>query len=235
MANKPLAVIAGDGLWRNNQALVALLGLCPLLATTTSATTGLGMGVATAVVLLASNSTLSLIRHLVRPEIRLPVFVVAIAAYVSVVDLAMQAYFLDLHKALGIFVPLIAVNCVIVGRAEVFASKNPLSKALLDALGMGMGFVWVLCTLGGLRELIGQGTLFAQAQLLFGEWAEGLTLSLGPQFHGALAALLPPGAFFGLGLLIALKNLTHTRLKQSRGTGAVSSGTRRGSTSKAPT
>jgi Na+-translocating ferredoxin:NAD+ oxidoreductase subunit E len=230
MADKPLAAIAGDGLWHDNQALVALLGLCPLLATTRSAATGLGMGLATAAVLLASNATLSLIRHLLRPEVRLSVFVVVIASYVSVVDLAMQAYFYDLHKALGIFVPLIAVNCIIVGRAEVFASKNPLSKALLDALGMGMGFVLVLTTLGGLRELIGQGTLFAQAQLLFGEWAKGLSLSLGPQFHGALAALLPPGAFFGLGLLIALKNLIDTRLRQGRGAEAVPSATRRVST-----
>jgi electron transport complex protein RnfE len=230
MANKPLAAIAGDGLWHNNQALVALLGLCPLLATTRSATTGLGMGLATAAVLLASNGTLSLIRHLLRPEVRVPVFLVVIASYVSVVDLAMQAYFYDLHKALGIFIPLIAVNCVIVGRAEVFASENPLRKALLDALGMGTGFVLLLTTLGGLRELIGQGTLFAQAQLLFGEWAKGVTLSLGSRFHGALAALLPPGAFFGLALLIALKNLIDTRLKQRRGAEAMPAATHRAST-----
>jgi electron transport complex protein RnfE len=230
MADKSLAEIAGDGLWHNNQALVALLGLCPLLATTRSATTGLGMGVATAAVLLASNGTVSLIRHLLRPEVRLPVFVLVVASYVSVVDLAMQAYFFDLQKALGIFVPLIAVSCIIVGRAEVFASENPLQKALLDGLGMGMGFVLVLTALGGLRELIGQGTLFAQAQLLFGEWAKGLSLSLGSRFHGALAALLPPGAFFGLGLLIALKNLIDTRLKQRRGAEAMPAATRRVST-----
>jgi electron transport complex protein RnfE len=226
MADKPLATIAGDGLWHKNQALVALLGLCPLLATTTSATTGLGMGVATAAVLLVSNGTLSLIRPLVRPEVRLPVFMVVIACCVTLADLAMQSWFYDLHKALGIFVPLIAVNCIIVSRAEAFASEGTLTETLLDAVGMGAGYLFVLTTLGGLRELVGQGTLFAQADLLFGTWAQGLTFSLGPQFQGPLAAILPPGAFFGLGVLIAGKNLIDTRLKQRRGRGAVPTATR---------
>ncbi len=198
--------IAGDGLWRNNQALVALLGLCPLLATTTTATNGLGMGMATTTVLVLSNSTISLIRNLVRPEIRLPVFVLVIASVVTTVELGMRAYFYELHQVLGLFIPLIVTNCAIIGRAEAFASKNPPDRALVDGLSMGIGFTLVLMTLGGLRELVGQGTLFHQAHLLLGPAAQGLGLNLGPDFPGALFAILPPGAFIGLGLLIALKN-----------------------------
>lgn len=214
MTDKPYRGIVGDGLWNNNQALVALLGLCPLLATTTSATNGLGMGLATTAVLVLSNLTISLIRNLVRPEVRLPVFVLVIASFVTAVELGMQAYFYELHKVLGLFIPLIVTNCAIIGRAEAFASKNPVDRALLDGLSMGMGFTLVLMTLGGLRELVGQGTLFHQAHLMFGEAAQGLSLSLGPDFHGVLLAVLPPGAFIGLGLLIALKNLIDKRLKQ---------------------
>ncbi|MGA7981362.1 MAG: electron transport complex subunit E [Chromatiaceae bacterium] len=213
MAEKSFAEIARDGLWSNNQALVALLGLCPLLATTTSATNGLGMGLAATTVLVSSNVTVSLIRNLVRPEIRLPVFVIVIASFVTIVELSMQAYFYDLYKALGLFIPLIVVNCVIIGRAEAFASKTSVDRALADGLSMGIGFSLVLMTLGGMRELVGQGTLFYQANIMFGEWAKGLSMSVGPDFHGALAAILPPGAFLGLGLLIALKNVIEKRLK----------------------
>jgi electron transport complex protein RnfE len=213
MTVKSYLEIAGDGLWRNNQALVALLGLCPLLATTTSATNGLGMGLATTAVLVLSNLTISLIRNLVRPEVRLPVFVLVIASFVTAVELGMQAWFYELHKVLGLFIPLIVTNCTIIGRAEAFASKNPVDRALLDGLSMGIGFTLVLMTLGGLRELAGQGTLFHQANLLLGDAAQGIGLSLGPDFHGALLAILPPGAFIGLGLLIALKNIIDKRLK----------------------
>jgi electron transport complex protein RnfE len=214
--------IVGNGLWHNNQALVALLGLCPLLATTTSATNGLGMGLATTAVLVLSNVTISLIRNLVRPEIRLPVFVLVIASFVTAVELGMQAYFYELHKVLGLFIPLIVTNCAIIGRAEAFASKHPVDQALVDGLSMGIGFTLVLTTLGGLRELVGQGTLFYQAHLMLGEAAQGLSLSLGPDFEGILLAILPPGAFIGLGLLIALKNLIDKRLQQRRAAGAVS-------------
>lgn len=214
MSDKSYREIVGDGLWTNNQALVALLGLCPLLATTTSATNGLGMGLATTAVLVLSNLTISLIRNLVRPEIRLPVFVLVIASFVTAVELCMQAYFYELHKVLGLFIPLIVTNCAIIGRAEAFASKNSVDRALVDGLGMGIGFTLVLMTLGGLREFVGQGTLFHQAHLLLGEAAQGLSLSLGPDFEGALLAILPPGAFIGLGLLIALKNLIDKRLRQ---------------------
>jgi electron transport complex protein RnfE len=206
--------LVSDGLWGNNQALVALLGLCPLLATTTSATNGLGMGLATTAVLALSSVTVSLIRNLVRPEVRLPVFVLVIASFVTAVELTMQAYFYELYLVLGLFIPLIVTNCTIIGRAEAFASKNRMDRALVDALAMGIGFTLVLMTLGGMRELLGQGTLFYQAHLLLGDAARGLTLKLGSGFHGALVAILPPGAFIGLGLLIALKNLIDQRLRK---------------------
>ena len=227
MSNPSYGRIVADGLWSNNQALVALLGLCPLLATTSSAVNGLGLGLATTAVLVASNGSISLIRNLVRPEVRLPVFVLVIASFVTAVELAMQAWFFDLYHILGIFVPLIVTNCTIIGRAEAFASKHRVDRALLDGLAMGIGFTLVLFTLGSLRELLGQGTWFSQAHLMFGEAARGLRLSLGEGFHGALAMILPPGAFFGLGLLIALKNVIDRRVERARRrlpvkTGAVS-------------
>lgn len=211
MADTAYAKIVRDGLWNNNQALVALLGLCPLLATTTSATNGLGMGIATTAVLIMSNITVSLIRRVVRPEVRIPVFVVVIASFVTIVELLMKAYFYELHKVLGIFIALIVVNCTILGRAEAFASKNPLVASALDGLSIGVGSTAALVVLGGLRELVGQGTLFAQAHLMLGDWARVLELELGQGFHGALAAILPPGAFIGLGFLIALKNVIDKR------------------------
>ena len=211
MSDISYAKIVRDGLWNNNQALVALLGLCPLLATTTSATNGLGMGIATTAVLVMSNITVSLIRSVVRPEVRIPVFVVVIASFVTMVELLMKAYFFELHKVLGIFIALIVVNCTILGRAEAFASKNPVVASTLDGLSIGLGSTAALVTLGGLRELVGQGTLFAQAHLLLGDWAHMLELQLGQGFHGALAAILPPGAFIGLGFLIALKNVIDKR------------------------
>jgi electron transport complex protein RnfE len=214
MTEKTYWEITGDGLWSNNQALVALLGLCPLLATTTSATNGLGMGLTTTAVLVLSNLTISLIRNLVRPEVRLPVFVLVIASFVTAVELSLQAWFYELHKVLGLFIPLIVTNCAIIGRAEAFASKNPVDRALVDGMSMGIGFTLVLVTLGGLRELAGQGTLFYQAHLLLGDAAQGLSLSLGTDFQGILLAILPPGAFIGLGLLIALKNIIDKRVRQ---------------------
>jgi len=200
-----------EGLWSNNQALVALLGLCPLLAVTNTAINGLGLGIATTVVLILSNSTVSLIRNWVRSEVRLPVFVIVIASFVTAVELSMNAWFHELYKILGIFIPLIVTNCAIIGRAEAFASKNTIGRSAIDGLAMGIGFTLVLLTLGSLRELIGLGTLFAQADLMFGEAAADLTLSLGDNFKGALLAVLPPGAFLGLGFMIALKNIIDSR------------------------
>ncbi|MEN8178196.1 MAG: electron transport complex subunit E [Pseudomonadota bacterium] len=215
--NSYQSIITG-GLWSNNQALVALLGLCPLLAVTNTAINGLGLGLATTAVLTASNGTVSLIRNLVRPEVRLPVFVLVIASFVTAIELSMNAFFHELHKVLGIFIPLIVTNCAIIGRAEAFASKNSLPRSVVDGLSIGIGFTLVLMTLGGMRELVGQGTLFDQAHLMFGEAARGLTFRLGEDFPGMLVAILPPGAFIGLGLLIAVKNLIDKRLVQKAAT-----------------
>jgi electron transport complex protein RnfE len=205
-----------EGLWSNNQALVALLGLCPLLAVSNTAINGLGMGIATTVVVTLSNGTVSLIRNWVRQEVRLPVFVIIIASFVTAVELSMNAWFHELYKILGIFIPLIVTNCIIIGRAEAFASKNPVGRSLLDGLAIGIGFTLVLFTLGALREITGLGTLFTQADLMFGEGARNLTLSLGDDFKGMLLAILPPGAFIGLGFLIALKNLIDRRATQTK-------------------
>ncbi|MEJ2452669.1 MAG: electron transport complex subunit E [Candidatus Thiodiazotropha sp.] len=211
MADTSYRTIVTDGLWNNNQALVALLGLCPLLAVTNTAINGLGLGLATTAVLTASNGTVSLIRNLVRPEVRLPVFVMVIASFVTAIELGMNAYFHELHKILGIFIPLIVTNCAIIGRAEAFASKNSFLRSLVDGLSIGIGFTLVLVTLGSMRELIGQGTLFDQAHLMFGEAARGLSLKI-EDFPGMLIAILPPGAFIGLGLLIMVKNLIDKRV-----------------------
>ncbi len=206
--------IVVDGLWVNNQALVALLGLCPLLAVSNTLINGLGLGLATTFVLVLSNTSVSLIRHWVRPEIRLPVFVLIIASFVTTVELVMNAYFHGLHKVLGIFIPLIVTNCAIIGRAEAFASRNPVPRALVDGLAVGIGFTLALMVLGGGRELIGQGTLFDGAHLMFGEMARGWRWSLGEDYAGILLAILPPGAFIGLGLMIALKNIIDRRLQR---------------------
>ena len=213
MNDKSYRDIVTDGLWNNNQALVALLGLCPLLAGTNSAINGLGRGLATTLVLTLSNTTVSLIRNLVRTEIRLPVFVLVIASFVTSVELGMSAWFHGLYKVLGIFIPLIVTNCAIIGRAEAFASKNPIGRSLVDGLAMGLGFTLVLVALGALREILGMGTLFSQADLMFGEAASWITVTVFEEYKGFLLAILPPGAFIGLGLLIALKNWIDEKVK----------------------
>jgi electron transport complex protein RnfE len=206
--------IVRDGLWSNNVGLVQLLGLCPLLAVTGTLINGLGLGLATLVTLVASNVIISLIRKLVRPEVRIPVFVLVIASVVTVIELTMSAYLYGLYKVLGIFIPLIVTNCSIIGRAEAFASRNSVGRAFADGLSMGLGFLLVLVTLGGLREAIGQGTLLSGAHLMFGEAARGWTVTLIGDYSGFLLAVLPPGAFMGLGLLIALKNVMDKRRQQ---------------------
>ena len=198
--------ITNNGLWSNNVALVQLLGLCPLLAVTSTVINGLGLGIATLITLVLSNSIVSLIRGFVRSEVRLPVFVLIIASVVTIVELTMQALFYDLYLVLGIFIPLIVTNCAIIGRAEGFASRNPIGPAALDGLMMGLGFLVVLLVLGGLREIIGFGTLFAHAELMFGDGAKSLMIAINPDYPGFLLAVLPPGAFFGLALLIVAKN-----------------------------
>lgn len=198
--------IINNGLWTNNQALVALLGLCPLLAVSNNTVNGIGLGLATLLVLMTSNLLVSLIRNHVSDEIRIPVFIGIIATAVTIIDLLMNAYFHTLHGILGIFIPLIVTNCAILGRAEAFASKNTLDKALVDGFFMGVGFMVILVFLGAAREMIGNGTLFDQAYLMFGEGARDWTLHFSEDYHGALLVILPPGAFIGLGLIIALKN-----------------------------
>jgi electron transport complex protein RnfE len=209
--------IIRNGLWKNNVALVQLLGLCPLLAVTNSAINGLGLGLATLATLVLSNTLVSLVRNLVRQEVRLPVFVLIIACIVTAIELVMQAWFYELYLVLGIFIPLIVTNCSIVGRAEAFASRNPVGASALDGFMMGLGFLLVLLVLGSLREAIGAGTLFAQAELLFGPSATEWKLTLFGDYDGFLVAILPPGAFFGLALLIAGKNLIEERFAGTAG------------------
>ncbi|QUI70046.1 electron transport complex subunit E [Pseudoalteromonas sp. M8] len=202
-----------EGTWQNNPALVQLLGLCPLLAVTSTVTNALGLGIATLLVLVGSNFTVSVVRNWVPKDIRIPVFVMIIAAFVTVIQLLMNAYTFGLYQSLGIFIPLIVTNCAIIGRAEAFASKNSPLLSVWDGLMMGLGFALVLFVLGAMRELIGQGTLFDGAELLLGNWASVLRIEIFSFDHQFLVAILPPGAFLGLGFLIAAKNIIDAQLK----------------------
>jgi len=206
--------LTADGLWENNPALVQLLGLCPLLAVTGTVTNGLGLGIATLLVLVGSNVTVSLVRQFVPNEIRIPVFVIVIATFVTLVELTMNAFTYGLYMALGIFIPLIVTNCAIIGRAEAYASKNPWHKSAFDGFIMGLGFAFVLVALGALRELLGQGTLFDGLDLLLGAWAADLKLQLISFDYPLLLAILPPGAFIGMGFLIAGKNWIDGKRKE---------------------
>ena len=203
--------ITRNGLWNNNQALVALLGLCPLLAVTNNVANAISLGIATTFVLGASNLSVSLFRNYIRKEVRIPIFVLLIASFVTLVDLLMQSFFYDMYLILGIFVPLIVTNCAILARAEAFASKNTWDKSVIDGLMMGIGFSIVLVLLGAMREILGSGTLFDQADLIFGDLGSSLKVTFFDQYQGTLIALLPPGAFIGLGLIVALKNLIDSR------------------------
>jgi len=198
--------IISNGLWKNNQAFVALLGLCPLLAVSNTVINGLALGLATTLTLALSNSSISFVRHTIQPEIRLPLFVLIIAGIVTIIELFMHAYFYELYKTLGIFIPLIVTNCAIIGRAEVFASKNRVLPSLVDGLAMGLGFSLALLLLGGMREILSSGSLLSQAELLFGDVASQWKIILLNDYSGMLLAALPAGSFIGLGLLIALKN-----------------------------
>ncbi len=195
-----------QGLWNNNPALVQLLGLCPLLAVTATVTNALGLGLATLLVLVGSNITVSLVRDFVPKEIRIPVFVMVIATFVTVIQLLMNAYVYGLYQSLGIFIPLIVTNCAIIGRAEAYASKNPWHHSAFDGLMMGIGFTLVLVLLGGIREVLGNGTLFDGANLLLGDWAANLRIELFRVDYPLLLAILPPGAFIVMGFIIAGKN-----------------------------
>jgi electron transport complex protein RnfE len=201
------------GLWRDNPGLVQLLGLCPLLAVTATFVNGLGLGIATLAVLMASNALVSATRSWIQPEIRVPIYVLIIASLVTCIELLFKAWFPDLDRSLGIFIPLIVTNCAIVARAEVFASRNPVGSSILDGLVMGLGFALLLMAIGAFRELLGQGTLFARMDMLVGgEPMRGIVLA----DNGWLLLVLPPGAFFSLALAIAAKNAIDHRRKDAR-------------------
>ncbi|MBO9481411.1 electron transport complex subunit E [Salinisphaera sp. G21_0] len=215
-AGSQAAKIALDGLWKNNPALVQLLGLCPLLGVSSSVVNALGLGIATMLVVMGSNVAVSLIRHQVTDAIRLPVFVMIIASFTTCIELLMQAYTYELYRILGIFIPLIVTNCIILGRADAFASRNPVLPAAFDGLMMGTGFAVILVLLGALRELIGQGTLFSGMDLLLGPIAADWTITVIANYKQFLFAILPPGAFVFMGFLIAIKNIVDRRLEERR-------------------
>lgn len=208
--------IFSDGMWNNNVAMGQMLALCPLLAVTTSATNGLGMGLASVAVLVLTNIIISAVRGIVTPQVRIPVLIVLIASVVTLVDMAINAFLHPLYKVLGLFIALIVTNCAIFGRAESFALKNTIRMAAADALSMGLGFTWVLVAIGGMREILGHGTLFAHASLLLGEGFSWLEVTIIPNFSGILLSVLPPGAFMALGLLVAMKRVIDRRLQAGK-------------------
>lgn len=205
--NDKYARITRDGLWDNNVVFAQMLALCPLLAVTSSATNGLGMGLATTAVLLCSNIIVSSVRRLVSPEVRIPVYIVLIATLVTLVDMGLNAWAHELYKVLGLFIALIVVNCAILGRAESFASKNGVFDAALDGLMMGLGFTLALVVIGGVREVLGSGTLFAGAHLLLGPAFAFLETTIVPEYKGFLLMILPPGGFMAVGFLLAWKRV----------------------------
>jgi len=211
MTGNHLKDILNDGVWRQNTGLVVLLGLCPLLAVTNTLINGLALGLATMLTLMVSNLSVSVMRGLLKPEIRIPAFVLIIASVVTVIELLMHAFFYDLFRILGIFIPLIVTNCAIIGRAEAFASRNRPLPSLIDGFATGLGFCITLVLLGALRELAGRGSLFSGAEMLMGDWGKYLTLTIIPEHPGFLLAMLPPGAFFGLALLIAARKAWEIR------------------------
>jgi electron transport complex protein RnfE len=210
------ARITRDGLWDNNVVFAQMLALCPTLAVTGSATNGLGMGLASTAVLIASNVIIASLRHLISPQVRIPIYIVLIATLVTLVDMALNAWLHDLYKVLGLFIALIVVNCAILGRAEAFAAKNTVAASAADGLMMGLGFTGALVLIGAVREVIGSGTLFAQASLLLGQGMAFLELTLIPEYRGFLLAILPPGGFLALGFILAGKRLLDRRLAEGR-------------------
>lgn len=207
--------IVWNGLWKNNAGVVALLGLCPLLAVSSTVVNGVSLGLATALVMACSNGAISGIRSLVPNEIRIPVFILIIAVLVTTIQLMMNAWMQPLYLVLGIFVPLIVVNCNVLGRAEAFASRNPVLPSVVDGLMVGLGLTLTLAVLGGIRELFGKGTLFSGIDLALGESAKSLVVTVFPDYQGFLLAILPPGAFIGLGCLIAGRNWLEARARQA--------------------
>ncbi|UYU33515.1 electron transport complex subunit E [Siccibacter colletis] len=205
-----------QGLWKNNSALVQLLGLCPLLAVTSTATNALGLGLATTLVLTLTNTSVSLFRQWMPESIRIPIYVMIIAAVVSIVQMLINAYAFGLYQSLGIFIPLIVTNCIVVGRAEAFAARNGPFLSALDGFAIGMGATCTMFVLGSLREILGNGTLFDGAEGLLGGWAKSLRIEVFHTDTPFLLAMLPPGAFIGLGMLLAIKYLIDEKKKAKR-------------------
>ncbi|MGL4752980.1 MAG: electron transport complex subunit E [Aeromonadaceae bacterium] len=212
--------VAKDGLWKNNAALVQILGMCPTMAVTTTAANALGLGMATMLVMTLSNFVVALVRQWIPTEIRIPIYVLIIAAFVTCVELLMKAYTSALYQSLGIFIALIVTNCLVIGRLEAFANRNPALLSAFDGLMMGLGFTAVLVVLGGIREVLGQGTLFAGVDTLLGSWAAVLRIQVTQGDSGFLLAILPPGGFLVLGLLIALKNMINALFARQTSTAA---------------
>ncbi|MCT4716893.1 electron transport complex subunit E [Enterobacteriaceae bacterium H18W14] len=210
-----------QGLWKNNSALVQLLGLCPLLAVTSTATNALGLGLATTLVLTLTNTAVSALRRWVPSEIRIPIYVMIIASVVSTVQMLINAYAFGLYQSLGIFIPLIVTNCIVIGRAEAFAAKSSVPLAALDGFAIGLGATSAMFVLGSLREIIGNGTLFDGADGLLGNWAKALRIEIFHTDTPFLLAMLPPGAFIGLGLMLAVKYLIDEKMKARRGAKSV--------------
>jgi electron transport complex protein RnfE len=203
-----------NGIWKQNPGVVQLLGLCPLLAVSSSIVNGVSLGLATAIVMALSGASIAPIRSYVPNEIRIPVFILIIAVLVTVVQYLMNAYMYGLYVVLGIFIPLIVTNCIVLARVEAFASKNAALPSALDGFSMGLGLTAVLGTLGALRELLGKGTLFSGIDLALGDVAKDWVLHVIPDYKGFLIAILPPGAFIGLGCLIAGRNWLNLRAER---------------------
>ncbi len=214
MTSQEMKDIVLNGLWKQNTGVVQLLGLCPLLAISSSVVNALSLGLATTLVMAISGGAIAAIRDFIPNEARIPVYVLLIAVLVTIVQLLINAYALPLYLVLGVFLPLITTNCIVLARAESFASKNGVRASVLDGIAMGIGLTAVLSTLGAIREILGHGTLLSGINLAFGESAKSLVITIIPNYHGFLLAVLPPGAFIALGMLIALKNWINLRAEQ---------------------
>ncbi|MCB1435540.1 MAG: electron transport complex subunit E [Rhodobiaceae bacterium] len=219
--SNPYAQISRDGLWSNNIVFAQVLALCPTLAVTGTATNGLGMGLATTAVLVMTGLLISLLRNVITPQVRIPAFIIVIAMVVTLVEMALNAWVHELYKVLGLFIPLIVTNCAILGRAEAYASKENGARAAFDGLMMGIGFTLALVVLGAVREILGSGTLFANASLLLGPAFKHLELVIIPDYRGFLLMILPPGGFLVLGFLMAAKRIIERRRGRS---GAIEAG-----------
>ena len=205
-----------NGMWKQNTGVVQLLGMCPILAVSTSVVNGVSLGLATTIVMALSGISVAVIRQLVPNEARIPVFILIIAVLVTAIQYLMNAYLYSLYVVLGIFIPLIVTNCIVLARIEAFAARNPAVHSAFDGMAMGLGLTTVLAVLGGLREIMGHGTLLSGIDLAFGASAKSLVITVVPDYHGFLLAILPPGAFITLGCLIAGKNWLNQRAEAKR-------------------